>query len=52
MEEVYWEVMPGPVKDISREHGLDCLGCLVPGADLAFLDIVSYICVYSRPVDG
>ena len=52
MEEVCCEVMPGPIRDISREHGLDCLGCLVSGVDLTSLDVVSYICIYSGPVDG
>ena len=37
---------------ISGDHRLDCLLGLKLDTDLAMINIISDVCIYSRPVDG
>ena len=51
-EEVSCQVLPGNSWHISQEHRLDCLLGLMLGTNLALINIISDVSIYSGPVDG
>ena len=51
-KEVSCQVLPWGVWYIVREHRLDCLFGLMLGTDLAMINIISNVSVYSWPVDN
>ena len=48
-EEVSCQVLPWEIWCISGEHRLDCL---MLGTDLAMINIIDNVSIYSGPVDG
>ena len=51
-EEVSCQVLLWGIWYISGEHRLDCLLGLMLGTNLASINIISDVHIYSRPVDG
>ena len=51
-EDVSCEVLPGVIWHFSLKHRLDCLPGLMLGANLAKINIISNVHIYSGLVDG
>ena len=51
-EEVSCQVLPWGIWHISRDHSLDCLLGLMLGTNLASINIINNVHIYSGPVDS